>query len=142
MKATELTDKLLAEGCNPQNFSVLSRRHDAFCLDKTGKQWKVFYSERGCDSDPLFISSDESEACNFFYKLVINQEHWHLVGFFKHQADAKQLENQLLALGINPIRNDITAYKMANDPRYRVFVASKDIFRVKAQLGEIDIKFE
>lgn len=142
MKASELTNKLLAEGCNPQNFSVLSRKQDAYCIDKSGKQWKVFYSERGCDSGPIFTSNNESEACEFFYNLIIKQQHWHLVGFFKDEADAKALEEKLSALGINTIRNDIPAYKTANEPRYRVFVVGKDIFRVKAQLGENDIKFE
>jgi hypothetical protein len=142
MKASELTNQLLAEGCNPQNFSVLSRKQDAYCIDKSGKQWKVFYSERGCDFEPIFTSNNESEACEFFYNLIIKQQHWHLVGFFKDEADAKALKEKLSALGINTIRNDIPAYKTANDPRYRVFVVGNDIFRVKAQLSEIDIKFE
>ena len=142
MKVTELTDKLLAEGCNPQNFSVLSCQHDAYCLDKNGKLWQVFYSERGCDSGPIFTSNNESEACEFFYNLIIKQQHWHLVGFFKDEAEAKALEEKLIALGITPIRNDINAYKKPDDPRYRVFVPDKAIFTVKAQLGEIDISFE
>lgn len=142
MKASELTNRLLAEGCNPQNFSVLSRSYDAYCLNKNGKQWQVFYSERGCDSEPLFISSNENEACEFFYNLILQQQHWHLVGFFKDEADAKVLEEKLLSLGINPIRNDITAYKTTNDPRYRLFVEGKAIFTVRRHLGEIDIRFD
>lgn len=34
MKALELKEKLLAEGCNPSNFAILGRGDDAFCLDK------------------------------------------------------------------------------------------------------------
>jgi hypothetical protein len=142
MKVTELRKKLLDEGCNPHNFAVLSTTHDAFCIDKDGNQWKVFYSERGQNSDPIFTSTDESEACDFFYDLILKQQHWHLVGFFKNEADAKALEEKLLAADIKPVRNDFPSYKTANDPRYRVFVVGKDIFKAKELLGKIDIKFE
>lgn len=142
MKITELRKKLLQEGCNPKNFAVLSSAHDAYCIDKDNNLWNVFYSERGCNYDPIFTSSDESEACDFFYNLVINQQHWHLVGFFKKEIDATLLEDKLVAIGITPIRNDIPAYKTGNDPRYRVFVVGKDIFKTKEHFGPIEITFE
>lgn len=142
MKSSELTKKLLEEGCNPHSFAVLSRSHDAYCIDKKGKEWTVFYSERGCDSDPIFRSTSEEEACEFFYQYVINQEHWHIVGFFKDETDAKELEDKLLSIGIKPIRNDIPSYKSANDPRFRVFVVGKDIFKAKEYFGHIEIRYE
>lgn len=142
MKVTDLQKKLIQEGCNPDNFAVLSKVDGVFCIDKNGNQWKVFYSERGQTSEPVFISTNENEACNFFYDLILKQQHWHLVGFFKQETDAKLLEEILLAADIKPVRNDIPAYKTANDPRYRLFVVGKDIFKARELLGKIDIKLE
>jgi len=139
MKASELKERLISEGCNESNFAVLSQGHDAFCLDKKGNEWVVFYSERGCDSKPIFTAKKEEEACEFFYTYVLEQQHWHIVGFFKDESDAKLLEAQIQELGIDPIRNDIPAYKAANDPRYRVFVVGKDIFKVREHLGNVQI---
>jgi hypothetical protein len=138
MKPSELKKKLIAEGCNENNFAVLSRGNDAFCLDKKGNEWVVFYSERGCDSDPIFRSESENDACDFFFKYVTNQQHCHLVGFFKNESEAKELESKLLSIGVKPIRNDIPAYKTANDPRYRVFVVGKDIFKVRERINRQD----
>ena len=141
MKASELRERLIAEGCNTNNFAVLSRGDDAFCLDKNGNQWIVFYSERGCDSDPIFSSESEEEACEFFFNYVTRQEHWHIVGFFKSETEAKELEGTLAAIGVKPIRNDIPAYKTADDPRYRVFVVGKDIFKVREHLGNVTVNY-
>lgn len=136
MTASEVFEKLLAEGCNRSHFSVHSSKHDAFCLARRGNEWLVYYSERGQDYPPEYTSVSEDDACEFFYTLVMNQQHWHIVGFFKNENDAKQLEEKLKSIGIEPIRNDIPAYKHRNDPRYRVFVAGKAIFRVREVLGE------
>jgi hypothetical protein len=141
MKVSELRKRLVAEGCNESNFAVLSRGNDAFCLDKKGDEWVVFYSERGCDSDPIFSSKSENEACEFFFNHVIKQQHWHIVGFFKTENEAKELESQLAAIGVQPIRNDIPSYKTANDPRYRVFVVGKDIFKVRERLGNVSANY-
>jgi hypothetical protein len=141
MKASELRKKLIAAGCNESNFSVLSRSNDAFCLDKKGNEWVVFYSERGCDSEPIFSSKSENEACEFFFNHITRQQHWHIVGFFKNEREAKELESKLVAIGVQPIRNDIPAYKTANDPRYRVFVVGKDIFKVRERLGNVSVNY-
>jgi hypothetical protein len=141
MKASDLKERLIAEGCNENNFAVLSRGNDAFCLDKQGNQWIVFYSEKGCDSEPIFRSESEEEACKFFFNHVTNQQHWHIVGFFKDEDDARKLEAALLAIGVKPIRNDISAYASADDPRYRVFVVGKDIFTVREHLGDVLIDY-
>ena len=141
MKASELQEKLIAEGCNPANFSVLGRGDDAFCLDKKGSKWAVFYSERGCDSKPIFASDNEVEACEYFFNYVVKQQHWHIVGFFKKESEAIELEDKLVSIGIKPIRNDIPAYKTANDPRYRVFVVGKEIFKVRECLGHVKVSY-
>lgn len=139
MKALELKEKLLAEGCNASNFAILGRGDGAFCLDKKGAKWAIFYSERGCDSEPIFISENEEEACGYFFNYVLKQKHWHIVGFFKYESDAIALEDKLVSISIKSIRNDISAYKMANDLRYKVFVIGKDIFKVRERLGHVQV---
>jgi len=139
MKAIELQEKLISEGCNPNNFSVLGRGDDAYCLDMKDGKWAVFYSERGCDSEPIFTSISEDEACEYFFNYVVKQQHWHIVGFFEKESDAVELEERLVSSGINPIRNDIPAYNTANDPRYRVFVVGKDIFKIREYLGHVNV---
>lgn len=139
MKASGLRKRLLAAGCNESNFAVLSRGNDAFCLDKKGNIWVVFYSERGLDSEAIFSPESENEACEFFFDYVTKQQHWHIVGFFKNESEAKELESKLVAIGVQPIRNDIPAYRTASDPRYRVFVVGKDIFKVRESLGNVSI---
>jgi hypothetical protein len=141
MKASELSDKLIAEGCNANNFAVLSRGNDSYCLDKKGNEWVVFYSERGCDSEPVFNSTSEDAACNFFYDYILKQQHWHIIGFFKTEREAQELEARVLALGIKAIRNDIPAFNAVNDPRYRVFVTGKDIFKVRESIGNVSVKY-
>lgn len=141
MKVSELKAKLLSEGCNQNNFAILSRSHDAICLDKKENKWVVFYNERGTDSEPIFKSTSENKACKFFFNYVKKQRHLHMVGFFKKEKKAEKLESKLNAIGIKPIRNDIPAYKNENDQRYRVFVEGKDIFKVKDQLCLISIHF-
>jgi hypothetical protein len=141
MTASEVLEKLLVEGCNKSHFSIHRSEHDAFCLAKRGNEWVVFYSERGQDSPPEYTSPSEDDACEFFYKLVMKQRHWHIVGFFINKSDAELLEEKLKSIGVAPIRNDIPAYKHRDDPRYRVFVAGKDIFRVREVLGEPTISY-
>lgn len=144
MKAIELTEKLLAEGCNQNNFAVLSRGtgDDITCLDKKGGEWIIFYCERGRDSEPFFTFKNEDEACDFFYDYILKQQHWHIVGFFKTESFAIALEDKLKAIGVKPIRNDIPAYSALNDSRYRVFVVGKDIFKARECLGDIRINYE
>ena len=141
MIASEVCEKLLAEGCTKSSFSIHSSQHDALCLAKRGDIWVIYYSERGQDYSPEFESTSEEDACQFFYKLVMEQQHWHIVGFFKNEGEAKALEAKLKLIGVESIRNDIPAYKHRDDPRYRVFVVGKDIFRVKELLGDISITY-
>ena len=135
MNATEAYDRLISEGANPMQCFVHSRgaSDDAIGLTKEGNQWKVFYTERGCDSPPMFTSEHETEAAEFFYKEISKEKHWHLVGFFKKEENAHALEKELD--GITTIRDDIPNYKFAGDPRFRVFVAGSDIFPTRAKIG-------
>lgn len=138
MNASETYEKLLAEGCNRQNFAIHHSQSDAYCLAQREGKWAVFYSERGLDSAPEYESTSEEDAADFFYKCIMRQTHWHIVGFFKDEADAIALEKALQSMGIKPIRNDMPAYKHKDDPRYRVFVVGKDIFKAQA-LGKLPL---
>jgi hypothetical protein len=141
MTASEVYEKLLANGCNKSNFAIHRSEHDAFCLAQRGDKWVVYYSERGQDSPPEYESVSENEACEFFYKLIMEQQHWHILGSFKSEDDAIAMEEKLKSIGVEPIRNDISAYKHQQDPRYRVFVAGSDIFRVKDLWGDQSITY-
>ncbi|MBV1920347.1 MAG: SPOR domain-containing protein [Pseudomonadales bacterium] len=107
MIASELKSKLLAEGCSESNFAILSPGNDVFCLVKRGYDWVVYYTERGCDSEPIYKSKSEKEACQFFYNYILEMERWHLVGFFKEKSNVVELESKLDNAEIDFIRNDI-----------------------------------
>jgi len=139
MNSSQLIEKLLAEGCSKSNFTVNGHGSDVYCLNRKDGVWAVFYTERGQDSAPIFVSESEKEACEFFYNYIMKMEHWHIVGFFKKEGDAKALEAKLASIGVKAIRNDIPAYKQRNDPRFRVFVVGKDIFKVREAFGEPSI---
>lgn len=45
--------------------------NEAFCLNKDGEIWEVYYSERGIKSQLKQFDS-EHEACIYFYKTVLD----------------------------------------------------------------------
>lgn len=141
MDALETYKKLIAEGCNTQNFTIDSHGNDVYCLRNKNGIWSVFYTERGVDSPPIFSSVSQVEACEFFYDYIMEMEHWHIVGFYKDISLAKAMESKLSSLSIRFVRNDIAAYQEQNDPRFRVFVVGKDIFRFKDVFGEPCISY-
>jgi hypothetical protein len=113
---------------------------DAFCLVRQNGRWEVFYTERGCDSPPIYTGESEEGACEFFYNYIRTREHWHMVGFFRRESDAEEMEARVRVLGAKPIRNDIPAYKRPGDSRYRVFVIGKDIFSVRKGIPGVPVK--
>ena len=142
MTLAELRPALLAEGCNENTFAIEARgaASDAFCLVRQNGKWEVFYTERGCDSPPIYSGNSEQEACDFFYRHILSQPHWHIVGFFRNESEAEALQMRICALGVKPIRNDIPAFNGPHDPRYRVFVMGKDIFSVRHAIPNVPIK--
>jgi len=140
MKVTELKKRLLAEGCSPYNFSIGPGGSDVYCLAQQSGIWRVFYTERGKDDAPIFESSSEDEACEFYFDYIRTKiRHDHLAGFFVSEQNATALENQLAQNGISSHRDRIP-YGGWSDPRYRVFVVGKDIFRARKLLGEVPLK--
>ena len=130
MQIEQLKRRLEEEGCSPMNYAIESRSSDAYCLMNDGKRWQVFYSERGCDSEPIFSSPSESDACAFFLEHMRKQSNWHLIGVFDSELEAKAFELEVSRLGAKPIRNDLPE-SMLGTPKFRVFVAGRDIHIVK-----------
>lgn len=138
MNSIELSERLLAEGCNPSNFAIGSRggASEAFYLSRRGAQWQVCYTERGQDLEPIYVSGSESQACDFFFQYIMAMRHDHCVGFFKSEDNAVALEQELKKLGALSWSDQIP-YGGEHDPRYRVFVTGKEIFVARKALGVV-----
>ena len=140
MNTGELKQRLLDEGCNPYQFSIGPGGSDVFCLDQKDGTWSVFYTERGRDDDPIFESTSEAEACEFYFNYITTKmRHDHLVGFFVSEERARTLEAQLAQHAVQTHRDKIP-YGGWSDPRYRVFVIGKDIFKARELLGELPLQ--
>jgi hypothetical protein len=44
--------------------------NEAFCLNKEGDIWEVYYSERGVKSQ-VKLFQNEDEACNYLYSTIL-----------------------------------------------------------------------
>ncbi|WP_026478302.1 hypothetical protein [Alkaliphilus transvaalensis] len=44
--------------------------NEAYCLNRNGGNWEVYYSERGQKSG-LKLFRTENEACDYFYKSLV-----------------------------------------------------------------------
>jgi hypothetical protein len=141
MNIHELAQYLADEGCNPGNYAIGTRgiASDAYCLTQSGDQWQVYYTERGLDQPPIFESSDEEAACVFFRNFIMNMRHDHLVGFFQAESAAQALRAILERYGI-PSLQDAIPYHGWHDPRFRVFVVGKDIFKARETLGDLPLR--
>ena len=141
MNIAELERRLEEEACSPSHYSLGTRDPGgAFCLVHENELWRMFYSERGLDDHPLFEGTSESEACEFFFEYMTSRiRHDHLVGFFISLENAEALTEKLKANGIESYRNDVP-YHGWHDPRYRVFVIGKDVFKARELLGELPVR--
>jgi hypothetical protein len=142
MNIHELEKRLEEEGCSRTYYSIGSGGSDVFCLDNQQGIWRVFYTERGHDDDPIFESQSEEEACEFFFTYITTRiRHNHIVGFFKSKEKAEAMTKRLQNHGIPSYRNDIP-YGGWKDPRYRVFVTGKDIFKARELFDSLPIRDE
>ncbi|MCB0100856.1 MAG: SPOR domain-containing protein [Anaerolineales bacterium] len=141
MNMEELKKRLVEEGCSQTHYS-LGKRYPggAFCLIHEDGKWRVLYSERNLDEEPLFEGESEAAACEFFFKYMTTSIlHTHLVGYFISLKNAEALADKLSAHGIATHRNDIP-YHGWDDPRFRVFVTGKDVFKAQELLGELPVR--
>ena len=139
MNIQELERRLEEEACNRAHYSIGYRDSDVYCLMKIDGLWKVFYTERGLDQETMFESESEEAACEFFFKYQTERiRHDHIVGFFHVHVNAKALAAKLKEHGMDSYENNIP-YRGWHDPRFRVFVIGKDVFKARALLGELPI---
>ena len=128
--------RLIEEGCSRSNYSIGYRDSDVFCLMQIDGIWRVFYTERGLDQEPIFESKSEHEACEFFFKYQTERiQHVHIVGQFYSKDKADELDIRLQRLGLQTWLNHIP-HEHWNVARVRVFVIGKDVFRARELLGE------
>ena len=139
MNVEELNGRLEEEACG--HYSLGKRDPGgAFCLIHENGMRRVFYSERNLDDAPLFEGESETDACEFFFDYMTNHIlHTHLVGYFISLANAEALAEKLLQYDIPTHRNDIP-YHGWHDPRFRLFVTGKDVFKVRDLLGELPVR--
>lgn len=136
MNIQELERRLVEEGCSTSNYSIGYRDSDVFCLMNIDGVWKVFYTERGQDQASIFESPSEEAACEFFFKYQTERiRHHHIVGYFKSKERFIALDRQLKSHGLVTWHNHIP-YHGWEDPRFRIFVFGKDIFKAQELLGE------
>jgi len=138
MLIPELGQRLQQEGCNSSFYAIGSPglASDAYCLTRHRGEWRVFYTERGCDQPPIFESRSEEEACEFFYKFIMRFRHDHCIGFFRSKAETDALCEKLREHGV-PFHQDTIPYGGPKDIRHRVFVVGKVVFKARELLGEL-----
>lgn len=72
MDKKELELKLIELGIRNDSYSLSGGLpNEAYCLSNIGKDWEVYYSERGSKSS-LKIFSSESAACEYFLNWISN----------------------------------------------------------------------
>jgi len=141
MNIRELEQRLIEEGCNPNSYTVGSRGSalDAYCLTHDGQEWQIYYTERGTDGVPEFTSSDEEEACEYFFNFIMKFRHDHCVGFFRSESNANVMQEKLHNHGLHPFQDKIP-YGGWSDPRFRVFVSGREIFKAREILGKVPVQ--
>ena len=136
MNSRELKQRLTEEGCNPDSYSIGHGGSDCYCLCHEQGAWRIFYTERGQDSPPILETTSEEKACEFFFQQIMRIRHDHCVGFFRSEGNADSLLQKLAEHGLQPWQDEIP-YGGIDDPRFRVFVTGKAIFKAKDLLGRV-----
>ncbi|WP_092409788.1 hypothetical protein [Pseudomonas sp. NFACC02] len=93
MSTDLLAERVFEKRCNPAMYAIGSRgvMSDGFYLRHRDGQWQVCYTEWGQDSQPIFVSGSESQACVFYFQHITSMRHDHCAGFFKSKDNAVQL---------------------------------------------------
>ncbi|MEQ1773761.1 MAG: hypothetical protein ABL891_08255 [Burkholderiales bacterium] len=139
MNVAELQRRFDEEAANGYVIGPDRRESDVYCLTQKGSHWEVCYTERGLDQSPLFTSGSEQEACDYFFKYMMSFRHDHCAGFFRSKTAADAFHVKLEAMRLSPWQDKIP-YGGLNEPRYRVLVAGKAIFAVRAAFGAVPVR--
>lgn len=135
MNMCELAERLAGEGFNPLFYCIgpgWRRLGDGFALDRVGDSFEWFYVERGGRGRAERVFASEEEACRFAYE-ALSGYRWarsHLVGMFESESEAADLSRALALDGVESTTDRIP-YGGPGDPRFRVFVYGRDVFKVK-----------
>ncbi|HWT00098.1 MAG TPA: hypothetical protein VN256_07615 [Pyrinomonadaceae bacterium] len=135
MNSEELNERLDEEGFNSQFYCIgpgWRRLGDGFALDKVGDSFEWFYVERGQRGRAEKVFASEEEACRFAYETLSKDDRArsHMIGMFESEAEAAKLAQELSREGIRS-KTDRIPYGGPDDPRFRVFVYGRDVFKVK-----------
>lgn len=72
------TIQQLSDFCNrknipPDSYSFYKDKDDAFCLDKFGDEWLIYYSERGTKNE-LVWAKNEGQALNILKLFLLESQ--------------------------------------------------------------------
>ncbi|SDY89791.1 MULTISPECIES: hypothetical protein [Collimonas] len=59
----ELIDFCIRKNIPAESYSLYADKDEAFCLDKFGEEWRIYYSERG-QKNELAWAKNEAQALN------------------------------------------------------------------------------
>ena len=135
MNLQELAAHLDQECYQPSIYCIGSgwrAYHDAYCIERIGGQFEVFYTERGQRGAVIHRGESESAACEAFLAALDRSQcsRAHCVGFFTSKSEADSLSERLVSAGIAVHRDEIP-YSSKTGMRYRVFVFGRDKLRVQ-----------
>jgi hypothetical protein len=141
MNLTELAQRLADEGCHPDNYAIgpIWAVSDIHRLHHSQGQWRVCYTERGLDAEPMFSSESEHDACEFYLRFITETiRHEHLVARLQSPVRVAALQAQLREFGVE------TRLERVNrghdiDPEFRVWVVGKAVFVCREQLGALHL---
>ena len=69
MDTTQLLRALESSGVRSDAYSLHGPCDEAYCLDKSGRNWSVYYYERGIESGKKTFAS-ECDACDYLLELL------------------------------------------------------------------------
>ena len=138
-KLKKLCHELMAEGCNKFYIPGISKtlNDDVVCLNLMDGNWKIYYTERGIDSEPIYSTYDIDDAIQYYKNYITSQEHWHLIIITRSIEKINEYRSILELNGIKIIQNDMPDYSKKDDRVFRLFVTNKDIFRAEKLFRKI-----
>lgn len=141
MNIKELEERFREEGCNPGNYCIGAPWEvtDIYCLEKIDGEWCVYFTERGRKDPPIFVSQNEAKAGEFYFREIMSIRHDHCVGFFAQEQNAAALIATLNEHGVAAFQ-DAVPVSGWHDPRYRIWVTGKAIFKAREILGTEQIR--